>query len=87
MLRIAAKQLVEQLGQNPRTIIIPQTNAQFQAAFALYSDRSDKTWSLTDCASFLIMKARAIDHALTYDKHFEQMGLVALLRESAARED
>jgi uncharacterized protein len=87
MLRAAAKELVEQLGRNPRTIIIPQTDAQFHAALALYADRGDKTWSLTDCASFLIMKAHGTTCALTYDRHFEQMGFAAMLRESPAGED
>jgi uncharacterized protein len=80
MLRLAARDLVEQLGQNPRTTIISQTGSQFRSALSLYSDRNDQTWSLTDCASFLIMKAQAIEDALTYDRHFEQMGFAAMLR-------
>lgn len=40
----------------------------------------DKGWSLTDCASCLIMNADSINEALTHDRHFEQMGFRALLR-------
>jgi predicted nucleic acid-binding protein len=42
--------------------------------------RADKEWSLTDCASFKIMKARGITEALAHDHHFEQAGFTALLR-------
>jgi predicted nucleic acid-binding protein len=41
---------------------------------------ADKSWSLTDCASFLIMEAMGIREALTYDNHFLQAGFTALLR-------
>jgi predicted nucleic acid-binding protein len=43
----------------------------------------DKDWSVTDCASFVIMDHRRIVEALTHDHHFEQKGYRALLRESA----
>jgi len=52
----------------------------FRRALALYRDRSDKDWSLTDCASFVIMTERRITEALTHDRHFEQNGYRALLR-------
>jgi predicted nucleic acid-binding protein len=80
-LRRAAVVLVEKLQSNPNVIIVPQTNLQFQDAFALYRSREDKGWSLTDCASILIMQAEGIDEALTYDQHFVQAGFKALLRD------
>ena len=42
--------------------------------------RLDKEWSITDCASFLVMQERGITEALTSDRHFEQTGYIALLR-------
>jgi len=51
------------------------------AAVALYSSRPDKDWGVTDCASFVTMKDRAITEALTVDRHFEQAGFCALLLE------
>ena len=46
-----------------------------------YASRSDQRWSLTDCASFLVMEERNISEALAYDRDFEQAGFSALLRE------
>ena len=47
---------------------------------ALYRDRPDKRWSLTDCISFHIMRERGLTRALAYDHHFEQAGFEPLLR-------
>ena len=55
-------------------------DAQFQAAVEHYADGPDQTWSLTDCASFLVMEERSISEALAYDRDFEQAGFTALLR-------
>lgn len=60
-------------------IIVP-TNAEFfENALQLYREKPDKEWSLTDCASFVVMKERGISLAFTSDKHFEQAGFVRLL--------
>ena len=81
-LRNLAVQLVQELEDNPDVEIVPQTDAQFRAAVERYAARSDQRWSLTDCASFLVMEERNITAALAYDRDFEQAGFVALLRES-----
>jgi predicted nucleic acid-binding protein len=49
-------------------------------AVDLLADRTDKTYSLCDAVSFLIMRDREIDSALTTDRHFEQEGFVRLLK-------
>lgn len=71
---------VETICSNPNVEVIPQTSVQFREAFDLYKRMADKAWSLTDCASFEIMKTRGISEALAHDRHFEQAGFVALLR-------
>ena len=48
-------------------------------AFDLLKERPDKSWSLYDAVSFLIMKQENITEALTTDHHFEQAGFVQLL--------
>lgn len=48
-------------------------------AWKLLENRLDKTWSLVDCASFVVMEQRGLTDALTTDHHFEQAGFVRLL--------
>lgn len=80
-LRKAAVIMVEQLRNDSEIAIVPQSSLQFQEAFVLYAKRNDKDWSHTDCASFHAMKREGITEALTYDRHFEQAGFQALLRD------
>jgi uncharacterized protein len=79
-LRAAALKAVNALRSSPNVTVIPQTSDQFQRALTRYEERIDKDWSLTDCASFLIMEAEGIEAALTHDQHFAQAGFQALLR-------
>lgn len=50
-----------------------------EEAWRLFKERSDKEWSLVDCASFAVMRRLGGTHALTTDRHFEQAGFVRLL--------
>jgi predicted nucleic acid-binding protein len=79
-LRQAVIDLIRSIRANPNSRVLPQTSLQFQDALGLYEQSSDKQWSLTDCASFLIMRELKITDALAHDRHFEQAGFVALLR-------
>jgi predicted nucleic acid-binding protein len=76
-----AAEAIQQLQNDPNVEIVEQTDAQFKAAAERYTQRSDQTWSLTDCSSFLVMEERSITEALAFDRDFEQAGFVALLRE------
>ncbi len=49
-------------------------------ALGLLADRTDKTYSLCDAVSFVVMSNLGIADALTTDKHFEQEGFVRLLK-------
>jgi hypothetical protein len=49
------------------------------AGLRLYAARPDKSWSLTDCISFGVMRAMGLTEALTGDRDFEQAGFVRLL--------
>jgi uncharacterized protein len=80
-LRRGAFELVQTIVDDASVDLVPQTMQFFRDALALYRDRRDKRWSLTDCASFLIMERRKMTEALTYDRHFEQYGFRALLRD------
>jgi predicted nucleic acid-binding protein len=75
-----AVQGVDAIRSNPNVEVIPQTSLQFTQAFGEYRRMADKEWSLTDCASFAIMRERGLTEALAHDQHFVQAGFVALLR-------
>jgi uncharacterized protein len=53
--------------------------ALHQRAVDLLLARDDKTYSLCDAVSFVLMRERGIIEALTTDRHFEQEGFVRLL--------
>jgi predicted nucleic acid-binding protein len=76
-----AVSVMESLRKGPATEIIGAEALWFAKGYALYRQRSDKMWGLTDCISFEIMRERGIDDALTHDHHFEQAGFRALLRQ------
>lgn len=84
-LRVAATSLVDELRRMssatpPLATVVKQSPDQFESAYTLYRDRQDKSWSLTDCSSYVSLKEFAIADVLTHDQHFTQMGFRALLR-------
>ena len=72
--------LLRDLQTDRRVTIVPPNKDVFDSGLDLYSRRSDKDWSLTDCISFVVMNDRGLSKALTADHHFEQAGFKALLR-------
>jgi len=50
----------------------------FYEGWQFFEQHSDKTYSLTDCISFVLMKRLGISEALTFDKHFGQSGFSKL---------
>jgi uncharacterized protein len=59
--------------------IVWVSQPQHTQAVELLQQRSDKTYSLCDAVSFVLMRERRILEALTTDKHFVQEGFVRLL--------
>jgi predicted nucleic acid-binding protein len=72
--------LLNDLRDAPRAQIERASGDSFDKGVALYRERKDKEWSLTDCISFVVMRENRIKQALTGDHHFEQAGFVALLK-------
>jgi predicted nucleic acid-binding protein len=52
----------------------------YVGALSLLRQRMDKSYSLCDAVSFLLMRERGITDPLTTDRHFEQEGFVRLLQ-------
>jgi predicted nucleic acid-binding protein len=49
--------------------------ALFAEGWQYFQQHSDKSYSLTDCISFIVMQRLSIPVALTFDRHFSQAGL------------
>ncbi len=54
--------------------------ARDKQSWVLLTQRQNKTWSLIDCASFLVMQELDLTDALTSDHHSEQAGYKVLLK-------
>jgi predicted nucleic acid-binding protein len=78
--RRAVAGMVLKLRNDRNVRIVPQTAEQFESALRRYKQAADKSWSLTDCASFQVMEAEQMREALTHDQHFAQAGFETLLR-------
>jgi uncharacterized protein len=77
--RVHFAPFVEKLRSNPFVTIVPFSTELFDWGIALYAERRDKDWSLTDCTSFVVMQDHGITDALTGNRHFEQAGFRRLL--------
>lgn len=77
--RIIAAHAFERIRRDPRIEVVPHGGELSEGAIHLFTARSDKDWSLTDCLSFITMEQRNILEALTTDNHFEQAGFRAVL--------
>ena len=73
--------LLENLENDSDTTIVSLTDELYKKAFELFRNRPDKEWGVVDCISFVVMTERNIEAALTSDKHYEQAGFRALLKE------
>jgi len=78
--RAAVVKLLRKLESDSSFTILPPDQIVFRQGFDLYASRTDKSWSLTDCISFAVMRQHGITESLTGDRHFEQAGFKALLR-------
>ncbi len=72
---------ISDLRSDPDVRCIAVDEKTFAAALALYGNRPDEDWSLTDCISFVTMRAHGLADALTADAHFVQAGFRALILE------
>jgi predicted nucleic acid-binding protein len=71
---------VEEILASPFIEKVWTTEDHYTQALRLLKERRDKTYSLCDAVSFILMRERGITEALTTDKHFEQEGFIRLLK-------
>jgi len=72
--------LMKEIRADDHTMVVPGSSALFERGIELYARRPDKSWSLTDCISFVVMQEHGLSDALTGDHHFEQAGFRILLK-------
>ena len=59
--------------------IVAASHDLFVSGCAMFSQRLDKEWSLTDCISFVVMRERGLEAAMTADHHLTQAGFKCLM--------
>lgn len=67
------------LLDNPDIETVWINESLYRKAIDLLMIRQDKSYSLCDSISFVLMRERRIKEALTTDRHFEQEGFIRLL--------
>lgn len=80
LVRLDILQFVRDLQDIPRLELVWVDENLHNRAFELLQKRLDKTYSLCDAVSFIIMREGNLTEALTTDKHFEQEGFIKLLQ-------
>ena len=76
-----ALQAVEILRNTSAVEIIPLSTSLLDEGISWMRLHDDKGRGITDCISFHVMRERNMRAALTHDRHFEQAGFEALLRQ------
>jgi predicted nucleic acid-binding protein len=79
MVREMVAGVMSDILEDPTIEVVPQTREVLQAGMALYADRLDKSYSLTDCISMIVLQERGLTEVLTHDRHFAQEGFNVLL--------
>jgi predicted nucleic acid-binding protein len=68
------------LLEDPRIEVVWTDEWLCRSALSLLQGRMDKSYSLCDAVSFLLMQRRGVTEALTTDRHFSQEGFQRLLK-------
>jgi uncharacterized protein len=76
--RVTVARFLEKLETDPHVKIVPSSDDLYLRGLTHYASRPDKTWSLTDCISIVVMADEDLREALTGDRHFAQAGFIPL---------
>jgi uncharacterized protein len=69
-----AVQVGNWLLHSPSIYLVQVDEALFFAGWNYFQKHQDKSYSLTDCISFVVMEQLKINTAFTFDQHFTQAG-------------
>jgi len=73
-----AVEIGNRLLESPTVTLVQVDEPGLLAAWEYFQQHADKSFSLADCASFLVMRERGIEQALAFDRHFTQAGFQKL---------
>jgi uncharacterized protein len=79
--RNGAVQFIQQCYRTENIRVVSVDTTLLAQALVIYQSRTDKTWGLTDCISFVVMQQQKLTDAVTSDRHFIQAGFRALMLE------
>ena len=77
--RIRVLNFSADLLDNPHVEVVWVDETLHRSALKLLQERLDKTYTLCDAVSFVLMRERGFTEALTTDHHFEPEGFTRLL--------
>ena len=80
--RNGAVQFIQQCYRTENIRVVSIDTVLLMQALDLYQSRPDKTWGLTDCISFVVMRQQNLNDSMTADRHFVQAGFRALMLEN-----
>jgi uncharacterized protein len=80
--KVQAAEVIKHFLTSQEIEVVHLTPELFGKAFDLYQAYEDKTWGLTDCISFVVMREAGVTGALTFDRHFEQAGFQVLMSDN-----
>jgi uncharacterized protein len=69
-----AVQVGKNLFTSPSLELIDVDRPLFDTGWEYFQQHHDKSYSLTDCISFVVMQRLGIRTAFTFDRHFRQAG-------------
>ena len=78
--RHLAVRLREGLLVSSRIEVVQTTADDERRAWELFSQRTDKSWGMTDCVSMILAEERKARDVFSADHHFEQAGFNILLK-------
>jgi len=78
--RIRVLDFSADLLDSPHVEVVWVDETLHRSALTLLQERLDKTYTLCDAVSFVLMRERGIAEALTTDHHFEQEGFTRPLK-------
>lgn len=75
--RLRAAEFIGNCYVTDNITVVPLDTDLLIRALAFYRQHTDKSWGLTDCISFVIMRDRGVTIAVTADSDFQQAGFRA----------